>query len=171
MVFGFIQKNYNKKYLNYIDSLFYPNNNNQWNLKNTLIEAINKKELLTKKDFHWPLRNFGEVVFNERESGYDGQILPFADEERRYLPFISICFYVDTESERYSITLLGHQIFEGLEITNNILENDKPKFIIVPHETHTKHINYLKQSLIDSNKYQYDGDKPWFEKELDKYNL
>ena len=171
MIFGFIQKNYNKKYLSYIESLFYPTNNNQWSLKNTLIEAIKNKESLTKKDLQWPLRNFGEVVFNERESGYDGQILPFADEERRYLPFISICFYVDIKTELYTITLLGHQIYQGLEITDHVMKNDKPSFIVVPHETHTKHINYLKESLIDSNMYQYDGEKTWFEKELDKYNL
>jgi hypothetical protein len=173
MVFGFIQKNYNKKYLSYIDSLFYPKSNTQWNLKSRLIEAYEKKERLTKKDIYWPLRDFGDVNFNERDNGYDGQILPYfkKDGNKDELPYISICFYVDMDSNSYSITLLGHLIFQGLEITQHINKNDKPKFIIVPHDTRTKHIDYLKQSLIDSGNYIYDGDKTWFQKELDKYNL
>ena len=170
MLMSFIQKNYNKQYIKFINDLFYPPNNS-WSLKNTLIESCRNKTMLTKGDIFWPMKEFAEeVIFNQVESGYSGQILPHFTEEKKILPFISILFHVSFENNNSSLELLGHMIYEGLKITDKILDNDNPSFIVVPHNTRTNHMKLLKENLISSRKFTYEGDKEWFEKIIDEHN-
>ena len=167
---NFIQKNYNKKYIKFINDLFYPSNNS-WSLKNTLIESCRNKTMLTKGDIFWPMKEFAEEVkFEQDESGYRGQIYSHLTEDKKILPFIYILFHVNFENKNSSLELYGSMVYEGLKITDTILDNDNPSFIVVPHNTHTNHIELLKENLINSGKFTYEGDKEWFEKIIDEHD-
>jgi len=168
MLMGFIHKNYNKKYIKYIDELFYPSLSNEKSLKNTLVKSFNKGRNLNSADIMWIMKDC-EVPDHHTHTDYDGSgkdtsfdslILPHCNPDKElYTPFISVAIQVDFNSkDRCWMSLVGSNVFAGLTIQQKIFSNEPPIFIIEPRNSSTGHLVHLKESLISSGQYIYKGE-------------